>query len=390
MDKKPAILGGTPAFQVPVAKQNYLPDWERFTGMIDGIFSRKYYTNHGPLAQELEKKLAAFFEVKHTICMTNTGIGTMIAVKAMGLKGKVIIPAFAPPSLSQAVVWAGLEPVFCDVDENTLHLDTRLLESKIDADTVAVLGVNLFGGTCHYPEAGRIADRHGIRHFYLSTDAAGACYDGTKTGNFGSMEIFSLHESNIINSTDGCVITTNDDHIAARLRNIRSSYGAGVPVPIEFTGNGRMSEVQAGMAILTLEKYRENADNNKENFQRYESFFGSIDRDMLFRPQDIVTGRNYQRVVVRIEEKVFGMNAACLAKSLRAENIHVDTFTSYARSPFSPFDSLSGMPNALRAASSLLEFPVLSGSELAGRVLDVLNRIRSESKTINQLYLQDN
>ena len=49
-------------------------------------------------------------------------------------------------------------------------------------------------------------------------------------------------------------ILTSDDQLAARLRNIRSSYGAGPPVAVVRTANGRLSEAQAAMALLSLQR----------------------------------------------------------------------------------------------------------------------------------------
>ena len=59
--------------------QYNLPSWNRFSQMVDGIWDRKYYTNHGPLVQELEEKLALFCNVKHAIAMTNSHIAIMIS-----------------------------------------------------------------------------------------------------------------------------------------------------------------------------------------------------------------------------------------------------------------------------------------------------------------------
>lgn len=389
MNRKLAILGGTPAFDRPVKKQNYLPAWDQFASMIDGIFSRKYYTNHGPLAQELEKKLSAFFGAKHAICMTNTGIGLMIAMKALDLKGKVILPAFSDISLAQAIIWAGLEPVFCDIDESSLHLRTDLLREKIKKDTAAISGVNLFGGSCDLNEMEKIAAGFSLKQFYVSDDAIGEQYNKTKIGNFGILEIFSLHESNIINSTDGCVITTNDDHVAARLRNIRSSYGAGVTVPIDFTGNGRMSEVQAGMALLTLGEFENNRAQNQKIAEQYENALSNVEGLSVYKPQNAIDNRNYKRIIVKISSEEFGLNAAGLSKTLHAENVLVKTFARYARNPFAPFNSLQDMPAAAKAISSLLEIvpdrehPDTDGAEKLGQLLQ---QVQADSKKLAGLF----
>ncbi len=377
MNKNLAVLGGSPSFMNPLEQKNYLPDWPQFTKMIDGIFSRKYYTNHGALAQELEKRLSDLLEVNHAICMTNTGIGLMIASKALGLKGKIILPAFSHISVLQAVTWAGLEPVLCDVNQETYHLNTKSLEAQIDQNTCAILGVNLFGGSCEYEKVEEISAKFSLKSYFVSSDAIGQQYGNKKIGNFGSCEIFSLHESNIINSTDGCVITTNDDFIAARLRNMRSSYGSGPRVQIEFTGNGRMSEVQAGMALATLEKFEKRSIQNKGIFKVYDNLLSKINGIEIFKPNDIIQNRNYQKLVVRINENEFGISASKLSQVLEMENIIVTKFNLYNSNFFESMNP-ADIPIAFALSNSLLQLPV-RGIEIpeAQMICDVIHRIHN-------------
>ncbi len=375
MNKQLAIFSGSPIFNNPVRQRNYLPEWSQFTNMIDGIFDRKYYTNHGVLAQEFEKKIEGLLEVKHVICMTNTAIGLMIASKALELKEKIIVPAFSHISVSQALKWAGFEPVFCDVDKDTYHLNTSILEGLIDKNTNAILGVNLFGGSCEYEVVKEIAVKYSLKDYYISSDAIGQTYRNKKIGNFGSCEIFSLHESNIINSTDGCLITTNDDFVAARLRNIRSSYGSGPKVEIEFTGNGRMSEVQAGMALTTLEKFKNNSKQNKKIFHVYEKNLVRIDGIEIFKPSEFIHNKNYQKFIIKIRENEFGISATQLSHVLRLENIIVNSFNLYNPNLPESFN-ISNIPLAYDLSNSLLQLPIngITKSE-AQAICDVIENI---------------
>lgn len=384
MHKELTILGGKPLFKIPVQTQHYLPEWKSFEKMIDGIYARKYYTNQGPLAQELEKKLSAFLGVKHAICMTNTGIGLMIAAKALNLTGKVIVPAFSHISVLHAIIWSGLQPVFCDANIETAHLNTELLDTLIDEDTCAILGVNLFGDTCDYDSIKKIAEKFSIKHYYLSDDAIGEDYKKTKVGNFGILEIFSLHESKIINSTDGCVITTNDDFIASRLRNIRSSYGSGPAVPIAFTGNGRMSEVQAGMAILALEDFHDNVKHNKKSFELYENYFNDVEGISIYKPSNCISNKNYQRFIIRIDESKLGIDALKLFKVLQAENIYVNMFSHYAVNPYFPKQPLSSMPDAQKISFSFLELPLINIEPEI--VCEVIKRALHDAEKIARLF----
>ena len=53
-----ALFGGTPEFENPLPiGQLYFPSWDRYEAAFRGIFERQYYTNQGPLVEELEDKL---------------------------------------------------------------------------------------------------------------------------------------------------------------------------------------------------------------------------------------------------------------------------------------------------------------------------------------------
>lgn len=357
--KQLALLGGKPSIDKKLTRaQHYQPQWPAISNMVEGIFDRKYYTNHGYLAQQLERNISDFLGVKHTIAMTNTGIGLMIAVKALDLKGTVILPAFSHISIVQAVVWAGLRPIFCDVKSDTCHIDEDSIEQLIEKDTSAIFGVNLFGATCAYDKIDAIAASKGITNAYVSSEAIGQTYKGKKVGNYGSIEIFSLNEENIINSADGCLITTNSDHVAARLRNIRSSYGSGPIVPIAFTGNGRMSEIQAGLALLSLDSYNTKVKENEDSFNFIKGRVRNIEGIHLYQATDALQNKNYSTCVLRVNEEVFGVSAAVLKKALDAENIEVKDFRQYAVNPFSPFNVMREFPNAHHLSQSLLALPV--------------------------------
>ena len=194
--------------------------WDHVHAALNGILDRRWYTNHGPLARLLEAEWADATGRKHAIAVVNPTIGLIMMSEALGLSGEVALSALAPPRCVQALSWAGLTPRFCDIDPQTLGPDLATVSEAASvlatpgADA-AVSSARVFGdGTDGLPGPTLIdLPAHG--------DEAGA----------------------------GCILT-DDDHLAALLRNIRSSYGAGLPLPVLRTANGRMSEAQAAMALL--------------------------------------------------------------------------------------------------------------------------------------------
>ncbi|MCP5300213.1 MAG: DegT/DnrJ/EryC1/StrS family aminotransferase [Chromatiaceae bacterium] len=320
-ERRPAWLGGTPCFDRPVpVGQLYFPDWETYVLAMRGIFERQYYTNQGPMARRFEQELQRFFGVEHAICVTNATIGLMMAAEALGLRGKVLVPSFTFIATVQSLRWCGLEPVFCDVDRDTHHLTTTALDTAWTPDVTAVLGVNLWGNAADVAAIDAWARDRGIASYWDSAQALGCEVDGRRLGGRGRLEVFSLHATKIVNATEGGCITTNDDELAKRLRNIRSSYGAGPPVSVVKTSNGRMSEFQATIGSLSLQAFDRNRTNNAMLLGQYQTDLDAISGIQLVARSG-VSRSNCQYAVATVDPGRFGMTRDTLLDALNAENI---------------------------------------------------------------------
>lgn len=193
------------------------PGWEVVERALDGMLARRWYTNHGPMARALEARAAAVFGVRHAVAVANPTIGLAMLLEALELRGAVLVPPGARVRCRQAVRWVGLE-------------------------AVAVMGPGVCAVLCSPAETDQhwaeVAASAGVKFL---TDGLG--------GHLGP----ALVDLPAFGDDAGVAcVTTDDDGLAARLRNIRSSYGAGAPVAVARTVNGRVSEVQAAMALHAL------------------------------------------------------------------------------------------------------------------------------------------
>jgi dTDP-4-amino-4,6-dideoxygalactose transaminase len=387
-----ALFGGNPAFTRPlsIGQRNFV-GWDRVEHALRGIFSRRYYTNHGPLVQELEERLAGFFGVRHVLCMTNATIGLMIAAKALGLTGKVLVPSFGFPGTVQSLTWAGLEPIFCDIDPVTHLITVASAEQGITPEVSAILGVHLWGNICHPGELARVADEKGLRLYFDAAHAFGCSCNGVPAGQFGDMEIFSFHMDNMLNSLEGGCISTNDDNLAEIIRNIRSSYGIRKSMTVSVTGNGRMSEAQAALALLSLEDFPRNRAANQERFELYQKRLSVIDGIRLVCPSS-ETQSNYQHVVAEIDEAAFGLSRTVLTSIIEAENVGSPLYPAGSIHHHEPYRTLyPGLQEAFhqtdKVSSRFLQLP--TGKHVSGEdiqtLCDIITIAREQAGDIRAL-----
>ena len=261
-----ALFGGTPAFTEPLqVDQLYLPRWSDFEEMCRGIFRRRYFANHGPLVRELDDRFAEHLGVRNAVSITNGTLSLMVAAKALDLSGQVIVPAFTFPATAQALSWAGLTPVFCDVDPTTHNLSVELVEPLINDQTCAVLGVHLWGRACNPYDLADLCDRHGLLLFFDAAHAINCTYDGRKIGGFGCVESFSFHATMMLNGAEGGCLTTNDDELANCIRTVKNFHESQSFAKVPLRINGKMSEAQAGMVLLGLKELPNNISRNRQS-----------------------------------------------------------------------------------------------------------------------------
>jgi dTDP-4-amino-4,6-dideoxygalactose transaminase len=386
-----ALFGAKPAFDslVPVG-QLYFPSWERYEAAFRGIFERQYYVNNGPLHVALEDKLRQFLGVKHVVCVHNATLGLMMLVDAMGLSGKVILPAFTFVASAQSLTWAGVEPVFCDIDPATQQLDVDRIGALVDDDVTAIMGVNLWGGSCNPQALAKVAAARGIKVYFDSAHAFGCAVDGTRIGNFGAAEVFSFHATKIMNATEGGCICTNDDDLAARLRSIRPSYGPEKAVSVVRVANARMSEAQAAIALMSLEDFPRNQKNNQTLYRIYEARLEAIPGLKLVRPSG-VSFSNYQYVVFRVDERAFGLSRDLLVELLKAENIIARRYFYPGIHRSIPYSHempqyLDRLPNTDAACATTLQLPIgaLVSAEGVGRICDIVLKAHRASPEIRK------
>ncbi|MBU0755218.1 MAG: aminotransferase class I/II-fold pyridoxal phosphate-dependent enzyme, partial [Planctomycetes bacterium] len=214
-----ALHGGKPAFEKPLhVGQLHLPAWEAFERSFKGVFERRYFTNHGPLVQELDRRFAAHIGVRHAVSVTNGTVALMVAAQALDLRGEVIVPAFTFPATAQAMSWAGLDVVLCDVDPQTHTLTAPLVAPHISARTSAVLGVHTWGRACDPVRLEHLCKEKGIALFFDAAHAVDCTYEGIKCGRFGNLETFSFHATKVLSGCEGGCVVTDNDALADRIR----------------------------------------------------------------------------------------------------------------------------------------------------------------------------
>jgi len=316
-----AAFGGAPAFQekLHVGRPN-IGNRERLLARINDLLDRRWLTNNGPFVQEFQQRIAELLGVKHCIAMCNGTVALEIAIRAIGLTGEVIMPAFTFIATAHALQWQEITPVFCDIDPSTHNIDPCRVEEMITPRTSGIIGVHLWGRPCDVDALSEVARDHDLRLLFDAAHGFGCSYKGRMVGDFGDTEVFSFHATKFFNTFEGGAVVTNDDELAARVRLMKNFGFAGYDNVIYIGTNGKMSEVSAAMGLTGLESLDEFIAVNYRNYKEYERQLEGIPGVHLVT-HDETEKRNYQYIILEIDQAIAQISRDQLIEILHAENV---------------------------------------------------------------------
>lgn len=236
---------------IPVTK-SFLPPIEDYIRYLQKIWDSNQLTNHGPLVNELEQKLKDYLGVKHLFFISNGTIALQIAIKALNLHGEIITTPFSYVATTSSIVWEGCEPVFVDIDPNTLCIDPDLIEEAITPRTTAILATHVYGIPCAVEKIRSIAEKHGIKVLYDAAHTFGGEYSGKSIVSYGDASVLSFHATKLFHTVEGGAIVTNNDEMAHRISYMRNFGHNGQEAFWGLGINGKNSEFHAAMGLCNL------------------------------------------------------------------------------------------------------------------------------------------
>lgn len=340
-----------------------MPPWDEVEADLRAVWASPQITV-GKFVRELESTVAERLGVPHVIAVSSCTSGLMLAIRALGLEGEVILPPFTWCASGQALLWHDIEPVMADVLPGTYTLDPASVESRITPRTTAIMPVTVFGVPPEVNELEAIAKRHGLKVIYDSAQAMGSTYHGQPMGGFGDIEVFSMSPTKVATSVEGGLITTRDGALAEAIRKLRD-YGKGPGGDIVDLGlSARQSELHAVVGLHSVRRADEYVSARAAIAAHYRARLESLD-GVSFQtvPAHVTTGWNYVTVFIDSETAKLSrddLQTALLEKGIQTKRyfypaLHLQTVFESIR------DRSEGLvPVAERASDEGLALPLYS------------------------------
>ncbi|MCH2223919.1 MAG: DegT/DnrJ/EryC1/StrS aminotransferase family protein [Crocinitomicaceae bacterium] len=291
----------------------------------------------GPRTKQFEKNITAYCGCKTTVAVNSWTMGMQVLLNWWGIKegDEVIIPAYTYCASANVIVHAGATPVMVDLNKEDFNLSVEKVKAAITPKTKAIMAVDISGFPADYDQLFELINtpeiisqfsasnelQEKLGRILLLSDSAhsfGAQLDGNRSGSLADISSFSFHAVKNLTTAEGGALCFNlpadFDHEAiykemcvkilhgqskdALAKTQKGNWKYDVEEP-GFKCN--MTDLQAAIGLIELERYDENLARRKAIFDRYVSGFRS---DNWAIEPTIVTDRkvsSYHLYLLRID-----------------------------------------------------------------------------------------
>jgi len=268
----------------------------------------------GPEVAQLETELAKYIGAKHVVGCASGSDALLLALMALGIGvgDEVITTPFTFFATVSAITRLGAKPVLVDIDPATFNIQVSGLRSRVSSRTKAIIPVHLFGQCadmepilalgipvvedacqaigartslqCSVDSAQRANRPPSTVHRPATTGSpshlplpASPSSHWLSAGAIGTIGTFSFYPTkNLGGPGDGGALSTNDDALATRLRQLRN-HGMEPRYHHAYIGiNSRLDTLQAAVLLAKLKHLDAWTEGRRRNAALYNELLKDI------------------------------------------------------------------------------------------------------------------
>lgn len=273
--------------------------------LVDCVDSN-FVSSVGARVTEFEERVADFVGARHAVATVNGTAALHASLVVAGVEpgDEVLTQALTFVATCNAVAYTGAEPVFVDVDADTMGLSPEAVRRFLEAYAergeggacinrstgrriAACLPMHTFGHPARIAELVAVCDEYGIPVVEDAAESLGSWVGERHTGTLGRLGTLSFNGNKVITTGGGGMIVTDDDDLAARARHLTATAKA--PHGYEFFHdelgfNYRLPNLNAALGVAQMERLPDILAAKREVARRYAEFFEG-------RPEAFLTER---------------------------------------------------------------------------------------------------
>ena len=344
----------------------------------------------GPKIQEFEEKIAQYVGAKYAVAVSSGTAGLHLALLALELPSgsEVVTSPISFVASSNSAIYAGLVPIFVDIDPKSLNISTLQIDEylKTSSDVKVLMPVHMAGAPCDMEEISRLASQSGLAVVEDAAHALGSRHtDGSLVGSCSKsdMTVFSFHPVKSMTTGEGGLITTNNYDYYRRLLRLRSHGITQLDDPLldpirGFTNHiknpwyhemqtlgyhYRLTEIQAALGISQLKKLDSFICRRRELAAAYDILL-SHSENVRPTQKEYRSKSAHHLYIVQINFSNIEVSRAELMNKLK--NLGIGTQVHYKPIPIQPYYvansyQKSSIPEAMNYYAQCLSLPIYPG-----------------------------
>jgi perosamine synthetase len=306
---------------IPLHEPKFIGNEKKY---LNECIDSTFVSSVGKFVDEFEEKIASYAGVKYAVATSNGTSALHIALILANVKSddEVITQPLTFVATCNAISYCGAQPVFIDVDRDTMGLSPSALKYFLENHTTvkkqqcinnktskvikACVPMHTFGHPCRIDEIKEICDKYYIFLIEDAAESVGSAYKGKHTGTFGQVGVMSFNGNKIITAGGGGCIVTDDESLAKKAKHLTTT--AKVSHKWEYAHdvvgyNYRMPNLNAALLVAQLENLDNLISSKRKLANVYETFFNSNNYVFVKEPMDSKSNYWLNAIILKDKQK---------------------------------------------------------------------------------------
>ena len=304
---------------IPLHEPRFIGNEKKY---LNDCIDSTFVSSTGKFVDEFEEKIAKYTGARYAVAASNGTSALHIALLLANVtrNDEVITQPLTFVATCNAISYCGADPVFIDVDKDTMGLSPSALQTFLEKNTTvtgqqcvnnntgkiikACVPMHAFGHPCRIDDIKDICDKYKILLIEDAAESLGSFYKDKHTGTFGQMGVISFNGNKIITAGGGGCVITDDEVLAKKAKHLTTT--AKVPHKWEYAHdmigyNYRMPNLNAALLVAQLENLESFLLEKRKLAKRYKQFFK--DKEYTFVEELTASQSNYWLNAVILKDK---------------------------------------------------------------------------------------
>ncbi|MBE3869155.1 DegT/DnrJ/EryC1/StrS family aminotransferase [Vibrio parahaemolyticus] len=246
------------------------PNLSKLNRYLERVNQSGWYTNFGPLHEELTQRLEEYLKVSNMLLVSNGTLAIQVASKALNVNSAITTP-FSFVATTSSLLWQGINTAFCDIDEKSFNLSTIQLSQALNTGRHydAIVATHVYGNPCDVASIDRIANKYGKKVIYDAAHAFGVNVGDKSVLDFGDASTLSFHATKVFHTIEGGAIVFKKEEDLLRAKQL-INFGIHNDGVIGEVGiNAKLNEYQSAVGLCLLDDINNVIEHRQAMFTLY-------------------------------------------------------------------------------------------------------------------------